>query len=178
MSTAPNFQKSIQSRGLKATSVGTIRNDILSLVGTGQYTHAVQLLKDFSNSEFPYPNFKLKTERYVKHSIDLVLAIEANRNFLSLGSLTKPKQHELKEKFKKHFEDLKNVLEKIEVSYEELKDKDNKSTKYLVRAVWAALVIVTVNALMLDIFSGLAETVYNLIENSLTYFSDVVSKLM
>lgn len=177
MSAAQKLQKNVHVLKPQVSSVKSIHNDVINLVGMGEYTKAVQLLKDFSNNDFPYPNFKLKVERYVNHSIDLILAIEANRNFMGLGSLTRPKQHELKEKFKKHFEDLKSILRKIEVSYDELRAKDNKSTKYLVRAAWTAVVIVAANALFLDILAGLAETVYTLLETGINYTSDLVARL-
>lgn len=162
----------------KVSSIKAVRGDILNLIGTGHYAQAVQSLKDFLDSDFAYPNFRLRIERYVNHSIDLILAIEANRNFAGLGSLTKPKQHELREKFKKHYEDLSKMLQKIEESYEELKAKDNKSTKYFVKAVWAALLIVAVNALLLDVFAGLAENVYTVLDNGITQLSEIISQFL
>lgn len=160
------------------TTIKAIRNDILGLVGSGHYAQAVQSLKEFLDSDFAYPNFRLKVERYVNHCIDLILAIEANRNFSSLASLTKPKQYELREKFKKHYDELSTILHKIEVSYEELKAKDDKSTKYFVKAVWASLLIVTINALLLDVFAGLAETVYSVVDNSINKLAEIISQYL
>jgi len=158
------------------TDVHTIRAEVLGLVSASEFNKAIHILKQFSEKDFAYPSFKLKTERYISHAIDLILTIEASCNFFDLSSMTQSKQQELKEKFNKHLVELKTMLEKVEMAYNNLRVKDNRSTKYVVKSVWLSVLIVSISALVLDVFKGLSQTVMIVLENGVDQVVDVLAK--
>ncbi len=137
----------------------TLRYNILTFVINEEYDRAITYLKDFLNKESVYSTFRSKTERYIQHSIDLIFAIRTKRNFPGLTSLTRTKQHELKEKFKEHFQELKFVIKKIEKCEEDLRLNDIKSTQIVVKAVWFSLALVSISAFVLELFMGLGATI-------------------
>lgn len=145
----------------------TLRYNILSFVSKEEYDRAIRMLKDFIEKDSAYPNFRLKVERYVLHSIDLIFAIRTKRNFPGLSSMTLAKQQELKVKCKEHFSELGFVLQKIERCMEELRLEDVKSTKIVVKAIWLSLLTVFVAGAFLDLSQGAVETVYRFIDQKL-----------
>ena len=160
------------------TDVNAIRGEVIGLVSANEFNKAIHVLKKFSEKDFVYPNFKIKAERYVSHAIDLILAIESNRKFSDLSSLTRSKQQELKEKFNKHSEELKIMLEKVELAYNDLRIKDSRSTQYLVKSVWLSILIVAVSALFLDVFHGLSSTITIVLESGVDQLSDSIAKYL
>jgi hypothetical protein len=156
----------------------TLRYNILTFVINEEYDRAITYLKDFLNQDSPYATFKNRTERYIQHSIDLIFAIRTKRNFPGLGSLTRTKQHELKEKFKEHFQELKHVIKKIENCQEELRLNDIKSTSIVVKAVWFSVAIVSVSALVVELFNGLGNTIAVVSDEYITLALDGIYKLL
>lgn len=149
-----------------------IKNDVIKCINEDQFELATQTLKLFSERNFPYRNYKLKIERYVSHSIDLILALNANKNFSGFNSLTRSKQQELKDKYKKNYNELHETLSKIEMSFYELKFKDNQSTGYFVKAFWVALMIVACSALAIEIFNSIGANAYVLFLNCIDYITE------
>ncbi|HRO66800.1 MAG TPA: hypothetical protein PL182_04485, partial [Pseudobdellovibrionaceae bacterium] len=86
--------------------VDSLRYNILTWVLNERYDKAIQELREFDSRPSPYPTFHAKVSRYILHSIDLIFAIKAKRNFPGINSLTRAKQQELREKFKEHFMEL------------------------------------------------------------------------
>lgn len=136
----------------------TIRYNILTFVINEEYDRAIKTLKDFLDSESEYPNFKIKVERYLLHSIDLIYAIRTKRNFPGISSLTRTKQQELRDKFKEHFKELRFMMKKIEDCMEELRLNDVKSTHIVIRAFWLSLVVVFAAGLSFEVVNGLGHT--------------------
>lgn len=151
---------------------GSLRYNILTWVLDERYDRAIQELRDFGQVPSPYPTFHDKTERYIHHSIDLIFAIKAKRNFPGINSLTRAKQQELREKFKEHFRELRLILMRVEKVETDLRIDDVRSTIYVVRALWVAVVAVIALAFALEIFRGLAETVGLVADDSLTKLTD------
>lgn len=178
MSAALKLDKKSKSKQSHWTDVNAIRGEVLGLVSANEFNKAIHVLKKFSEKDFVYPNFKLKAERYISHAIDLILAIESNRKFSDLSSLTRSKQQELKEKFNKHSEELKQMLEKVEIAYNDLRIKDSRSTHYLVRSVWLSVLIVSISALVLDVFNGLSRTILIVLESGVDQVSDAMAKYL
>lgn len=156
----------------------TLRYNILTFVINEEYDRAITYLKDFLNQESPYSTFKTKTERYIQHSIDLIFAIRTKRNFPGLGSLTRTKQHELKEKFKEHFQELKHVIKKIESCQEELRLNDIKSTNIVVKAVWLSVALVSISALLVELANGLGSTIAIVSDEYITQALDWAYKIL
>lgn len=136
----------------------TLRHNVLKWVLDERYDRAIQELKDFASRPSPYPKFNERVERYLNHSVDLIYAIKAKRNFPGINSLTRAKQQELREKFKEHFKELQAILQRVEKVETDLRIDDVRSTIYVVRALWVAGVGVVTLALILEIARGLAAT--------------------
>lgn len=150
---------------------GSLRRDVLSAVISEEYERSLKMLKEYLEFDSPYPNFRLKIERYVLHSIDLIHAIRTKRSFPGINSLTRTKQQELRDKFKEHFRELVITLKKIESAVEELRLNDVKSTRIVVKALWLSLVVVFVAGLAIDVMQGLGSTIYILTNEYVDKFS-------
>lgn len=137
---------------------GSLRNIVLQAVLEERYDSALEEIKRFSEAESEYPNFHQRTQRYVNHGKDLVYAIKAKRNFDGIGSLTRAKQQELREKFKEHYNELKFVLRKVEKIEHDLKIEDARSTIYIIRALWLAAVVLIALWFLMEVAGGLAIT--------------------
>jgi hypothetical protein len=136
----------------------SLRYNILSWVLNEQYDRAIQELRNFASQDSDYPNFKEKVERLALHSVDLVYAIKAKRNFPGLSSLTRAKQQELREKFKVHFKELQAVMKRIEKIQVDLRIEDARSTIYIIRALWLAGAAISLLAFIKEVVGGLALT--------------------
>ncbi|MBX2986548.1 MAG: hypothetical protein KF802_01505 [Bdellovibrionaceae bacterium] len=145
----------------------SLRYNILSWVLDERYDRAIQELREFDQRPSEYPNFHGKVERYINHSIDLIYAIKAKRNFPGINSLTRAKQQELREKFKEHFKELQQILLKIEKVETDLRIEDVRSTIYVVRALWLAAIAIVCLAFVLEIFRGLAQTTGVVVDDGL-----------
>ncbi len=178
MSAAQKLDKKNNIETSHWTDVNAIRAEVIGLVVACEYNKAIHVLKKFSEKDFVYPNFKSKAERYVSQAIDLILAIESNRKFADLSSLTRSKQQELKEKFNKHSEELKMMLEKVEAVYSDLRTKDSRSTRYVVKSVWLSIMLVSISALVLDIFRGLSKTALIVLEAGIDQLTNVIAKYL
>ncbi|WP_374073306.1 hypothetical protein [Bdellovibrio bacteriovorus] len=138
----------------------SLRFNILTWVLDERYDRAIEELKDFLEKPSEYPNFQSKITRYIHHSVDLIYAIKAKRSFPGINSLTRAKQQELREKFKEHFRELQYVLKIVEKIQGDLRVQDVRSTIYVVRAAWFAVVAIVALAFWLEIVHGLAKTSY------------------
>lgn len=145
----------------------SLRHRVVSLVAAEQYDRAIQLLKDFVAEESEYPSYKEKSERYVRHSIDLVNAIRAKRNFPGAQYLTMSKQQELQARFREHYHELVNVLKKVEKIFLELKLKDIRSTVMVVRALTQSVFVILALAFFLELSHGLFWTGQVVIDDGL-----------
>lgn len=145
----------------------SLRYNILMWVLDEKYDKAIQEMRSFLEKPSDYPTFREKVERYVSHSIDLIYAIKAKRNFPGIASLTRAKQQELREKFKEHFRELQIVMKKIEKIQVDLRIEDARSTIYVIRAVWVAGTAIAVLAFILEVFNGLALTSHLVLDDLL-----------
>ena len=137
----------------------TLRYNVLTFVINEEYDRAIKTLKDFLDSESEYPNFKMKVQRYLLHSIDLIYAIRTKRNFPGIRSLTRTKQQELRDKFKEHFKELRFMMKKIEECMEELRLNDVRSTNLVVKSFWLSIVVVFTAAFCIDLVNGLGRSI-------------------
>jgi hypothetical protein len=156
----------------------TLRFNVSTFVVDEKYDRAIQELRDFIGGESEYPNFKSKIERYISHSIDLIHAIRAKRNFPGKNSLTIAKQQELKAKFHEHFNELQFVLKQVEKIYLETKLTDIRSTVLVVRALVNAIFAITLVGLFLEAYNGMAENIGTLSSVYLQNLIDWVFNLL
>jgi hypothetical protein len=136
----------------------TLRFNVLTYVVEENYERAIQELQKFLESDFEYPKFKGRVERYIHHGIDLVNAIRAKRKFPGAQMLTMAKQQELNEKFAAHFSELQSVLKRVEHIQHDVRIEDIRSTVWIVKAVIHSAIAIAVVAFLLDINNGLMQT--------------------
>lgn len=150
----------------------SLRFKVLSWVLNEDYDKSVSELKEFLAQPSEYPEFKERVERYIHHSIDLIFAIKAKRNFPGINSLTRAKQQELREKFKEHFKELQQILMRVEKVETDLRISDVRSTIYVVRALWIAAISIIFLAFSLEILRGLAITSFIVFDDYITSMSN------
>ncbi|MGZ5279584.1 MAG: hypothetical protein ACXWC9_06565 [Pseudobdellovibrionaceae bacterium] len=136
----------------------TLRYNVLTYVVEENYEGATRELKEYLETDFEYPNFKERIERYIQHANDLVNAIRAKRKFPGAQMLTTAKQQELNEKFVAHFLELQLVLKKVERIQQDVRIEDIRSTVWIVQAGITAMIVVAVVAFLLDVNQGLMHT--------------------
>ena len=154
-----------------ATDLGradSLRYNILTWVLDEQYDRAINEIKDLLERPSQYPDFHARVTRYANHSVDLIFAIKAKRNFPGISSLTRAKQQELREKFKEHFKELQYILMRVEKVEADLRISDTRSTIYVVRALWFAGIGIILLAFLLEIVRGLAQTGFAVFDESIT----------
>lgn len=149
----------------------SLRYSILTQVAEENYEKSIEDLKAFYIRPSEYPRFKEKIERFVNHSIDLIHAIKAKRNFPGISQLTRAKQQELRDRFKEHFKELVYMLKKIEKIERDLEIEDARSTIYVIRAFWLSFIALAVTWFVAEIFRGLAFT-------SMVVITDYSEKIM
>ncbi len=136
----------------------TLRYNVLTLIINEEYDRSINHLNDFINSDSEYPHFRSKVAKYVKHSVELVRAIQNKREYPGMSLLTKSRQVELKEKAREHFQDLKNVLRKVEVCQEEMRLVDIKSTTMVVKTLWFCVIGLCLYFFIKEVFTGMGLT--------------------
>jgi hypothetical protein len=167
-----NEEAKIFEIGNEAVDFGkadSMRYNILMWVLDEKYDKAIQEMRTFLDNDSDYPNFKEKVERYVSHSIDLIYAIKAKRNFPGIASLTRAKQQELREKFKEHFGELQLSMKKIEKIQVDLRIHDARSTIYVIKALWIAGASIASLAFFLEVVRGLAVTSHTVVMDLLDH---------
>ncbi len=172
---------SIFEMSVDRSELGTpdsLRYTVLSYVLDERYDAAVDELRAFVEGPSEYPNFKDKIERFMSHSIDLVYAIKAKRSFPGVNSLTRAKQQELREKFKGHFRELIQTLKVIEKIETDLRIKDVRSTIYVVKAAWYAVVGITGMAFFLEMKAGFFKQVVTAISMLASDAADYLTRLI
>lgn len=111
-----------------------VRNVILGHITEERYDIAIDALNNYLLSKPEYPEFKERSERYIRYSIELIHAIRTKRSFPGWNALNMSKQKELFEKALMHFEDLKLTLGKVDVIEREVRIEDVRSTVWVVQA--------------------------------------------
>lgn len=167
--------------GIERTDLGeqnSLRYRVLTMVLDERYDSAIQELKEFYDSPSEYPDFKERISRFINHSVDLIYAIKAKRSFPGISSLTRAKQQELREKFKEHLKELKFSIKKIEKNQTDLRVSDARSTIYVIRAAWYALVVIAVLGFFLEVKNGLAITSVIVVDDVVTRVSDWLLSLV
>lgn len=134
--------------------VSVLRRNVMTWVIDEEYERAVGELKSFLQRDFEYPEYNKRVERYISHCVGLVHAIRAKRRFPGVKSLTMAKQQELKEKFHQHFEELQDMMGKIEKVHADLKINDIRSTVIVVKTAMNAAILVVAVAFILQLTRG------------------------
>jgi hypothetical protein len=147
--------QSVVSVPTKDIAPDELKRNVLVFVTDGNYDEAISLLHRFLAIESDYPNYKSKTERFVKHSIDLINAIRAKKNFPGLNMLTRSKQQEIGDKITDHYNELQFSLSRVGVVLQQIKREDVRSTLWLFRSLVYAGWLIMIIALLVEVSGGL-----------------------
>lgn len=161
----------IAHREIRAESV---TNSILKLVTTEDYPKAIEQLNFFLELRPDYPQFKVRSERYVTYAIDLVNGIKAKRNLAGVKQLASAKQQELYDKALAHFDDLRRTLKKVERIEREVKLEDIRSTIWVIKSLGYCTFAILLFFFAVEVSQGVLEGANVLADN---YISDLVDKI-
>lgn len=135
---------------------GSLRRNILSFVVSEKYDQGKEELNFFVTTKGKeFPNLEKRVEKFVKHALELIQAIQTKRNFPGMGSLSLSKQQELNERVLAHFDELKHTLKSIERAEKEIKLSDLRSTAWVVNVFAHSLIVLVMAGFCLSISSGL-----------------------
>ena len=154
----------------------TLRFNILTFVVEENYERATSDLQAFLEKDFEYPGFRERVERYILHAVDLVSAIRAKRKFPGAEMLTMAKQQELSDKFVQHFEELQDILKKIERIENDMRMADVRSTVWVVRSLCVAVLVIVLADLAREVDNGLGQTVVTVMDDVVGALNDMVFK--
>lgn len=142
-----------------------LKRNVLHMVTDSKYEEAIDELQRFSILKSEYPNYKKKTERLVRHGIDLIHAIRSKKTFPGYNLLTRAKQQEIGEKILDHFSELQDTLSKINLVLLQLKKEDLRSTLWVFRAVVYSTWFLLIVALIIEVTGGLYRVGYLVFED-------------
>lgn len=161
----------------KILDIENLKSEVLTLVADDKFDDSIGVLNQFLNQPSDFPQFKIKMERLVSHSVDLVNAIRAKKNFPGLSNLTRSKQQEIAEKTKDHFNELQVTISKMERVMEQLKREDVRSTIWIIRSVIYASGVIVIVAFLKEITGGLWTVFEAVVSNWLDKIIDWISRL-
>jgi hypothetical protein len=134
---------------------GSLRRVVLGLVTAEKYDAGKRELSQYVSERKDYPNFQMRAEKLVFYAADLIQAIQTKRNFPGLGSLSMSKQQEIHERVLVHFEELKQVMKRIERSEKEHKLSDLRSTSLTMLVLAHSIMLITSVAFVVNLRTGL-----------------------
>jgi hypothetical protein len=160
----------------ESTKVDSLRRAILSAVVAENYDRARKELNRYVDTKSEFPVFQKRAERYVKHCLDLIQAVETKRHFPGLAGLSLAKQQEIHERVVGHFNELRTHLMQIEKVEREQKLNDVRSTVWFLKAICNCVGIIVLAAFFLEYAGGMlhsADIVFDaLIKDAMTWASD------
>lgn len=157
--------------------IDSLRQAILDYVVGGKYETAKDELDAYVRSKRQYPQFIIRAERYKQHCVDLISAIDTKRNFPGIGTLSLSKQQELHEKVLDHFEELKHVLKQVEVLEKDQKLADVRSTVWVVKTFFNAVIFLMSFGFIYELNNGLGHSlnvVFNALVDDLINFTSLL----
>lgn len=157
--------------------IDDLKTEVLNQVADEQFDRAIGVLQDFLEQPSEYPQFKSRMERLVSHSVDLVNAIRAKKNFPGMASLTRSKQQELAERTTDHYNELQMTITKMERIMNQLKREDVRSTLWILRSVIYAAGLVLIVAFLKEVTGGLWGVFNSVAEDALDKMIDGVLRL-
>lgn len=150
----------------------SLRYNVISFVREENYSRAILELEKYLDKPSDYPRLKDEVERFIKHAIDLVRAVEMKRSFPGMTRLTVAKQQDLKLKVKQHVDELVFCLKKIERIEIELRVEDVRSTIIVVNAVVLSVFGLAVVAFVLELSRGLLLNTFVVVDDSFRNVTD------
>jgi hypothetical protein len=145
----------VKNEIVKEIDIDSLKSEVLNLVADDKFDDAIEVLNNFLNKPSDFPEFKKRMSRLVQHSIDLVNAIRAKKNFPGMNSLTRSKQQEIAEKTKDHYNELQMTIGKMERIMEQMRREDVRSTIWIIRSVIYAAGVIVIVAFLKEVTGGL-----------------------
>ena len=144
--TFEEFSKRLQKK-ISGRSDG-LRNTILSFVARDKFDTAVKELRYYQQYKSDLTPFIDRTERLVDHCEELILAIKAKKAFPNIDQMPMGKRQELFERVQDHFDELQNVLKRVEQIENDIRVQDSRSTVWVLQALIVCSMIVVIVAIV------------------------------
>lgn len=166
------FQSQLKKRNYSGGN--NFRHAILGYVQDEQYQLAKQEMQAYVDSKTDYPVYASKTERFLKHASDLISAIEAKRGFHGMSALSFAKQQELFDRVMEHFDELADIMKKMEAIERDLRVEDMRATVWVVGTFAICWFVVTVVAIGLDFNTKVFHDLIVIIDGFGLYLKNVI----
>lgn len=163
-----DFKRKLQSSD--SGRLDSLRRVILNMVTDERYERAIEELQNYTNYKTDFPEFAVRSERHIRHCIDLVRAIKAKRSFPGMKQLSAAKQKELHDTALAHFDELTYYLKQIEKVEVDLKLVDVRSTTWFIQTVFYSCLSIAVLGLIMDFMTGFGS-------GGIIYFDDLLSRM-
>lgn len=134
--------------------VDSMRHSIITLVANENYQRAIDELQKYVDSKSDFPQFQVRTDRYIRYATDLIHATKAKRSFPGLQHLAMSKQQELFDRAMEHFDDLKQTLKKVEKIEKDVKLEDIRSTVWVIKALIYCCFALLVLGFLIEVSRG------------------------
>ena len=159
----------------KIQSLSGIRYLILRHVMEGEYKRSKEELKKYAEMKQQYTRFLIRTEPYIKHSIDIINTIETKRKFINIkGMINRSRQKEMFSSILEHFDELKSFMNKTAEIAKEEELNDLKSTVFVIKILFLCLfTLFVISFLVLESISML-KSFYVIID---AFVNDLLGKL-
>jgi hypothetical protein len=147
---------------------------VAAYVAGEQYDRGIETLNNYIESKSEYPQFAERSDRYIKHCIDLVNAVRAKRSFPGMQYLNLSKQQELYDRAMHHFEELRMALKKIETIEREVRLEDVRSTVWVIKAAAYSVFLLLLVAFFREVSGGVLPAATALIDDGFSRFVNLV----
>ena len=173
-----DLQTQLEQQVSAGDEIDSLPHVVLRAVVQGNYDHARSEIDRYISMKSDLPEFSYRTEKYVDHCKDLVVAIKAKRNFPGLASLNMSKQQELLDHVIRHFEELKTFLKKIEQVYRDTKLEDIRSTVIVVKTCSYVVLAIFGVGLALDLVSGMGQSFGVALDGAINSLLDILLSVL
>lgn len=143
----PDLEGQLAVKGGRPDS---LRSTILSFVAKDKFDVAVRELRYYQQYKSDISVFHERTERYFDHCEELILAVKAKKGFPNIEALPMAKRQEIFERIQQHFDELQNILRRIEQIENDIKVQDARSTVWVIQALIVSSMVVTIWAVAVE----------------------------
>lgn len=133
----------------------TLRSSILTFVAGGQWDVAIREIHLYQKYKGTTDAYKKNTRRYFISAEQLIMAIKNLMITPNLYMLTMAKRQAVYERVIRHFEALKNVLEKLDTVENDLKVKDLRASVWVLQSLVFSLTLCGVTLATVEAFRTL-----------------------
>jgi hypothetical protein len=165
------FQVNMNDMG----KVDSLRFSVLSCVVEEKYALAAEAIKHYVEQRRDYPLYLPRTERLMRHCIDLIYAIRTKRSLPGLGNLSASRQQEIFARAREHFEELKYTIKRMEKVEADLRRADLRSTIWVLNSLTISVFSIVLVGFALEVTGGLLSSMVIVIGDGVDRILSLIS---